>query len=618
MAQGGLARPGPGVGMDDIMDRIQDLLRQIRKNPNRPDLHNSLGRLYLQKGDRVAASKHFLSSAKLFADRRSLSRNINKAVASLKKLIRDFPENHDSHYLLADLYLEMEDTESAVGVYRSLADIYQRDGKLLMAVSVYDKITNSDPENIDEWIKFADLNKEAGMPFHASHSYMRAASLSAGMGKSSEEYDLALRALKVDPENKAALESIGRLIKESHGKKYDMEELFSLSRELDRDGHSEHALTIISMLESASGEQRFAVMAAQMHERLGKGGKAGAEAAPHKKSFSGKYFGMKVLVVDDEREIILLLEQILKEEGFQVLTARDGRQGYDIFMSERPGLVVSDAMLPKLHGFELCRKIKEESGESTKVMILTAVYKKYKYKGKIEKEYGVDEYLDKPFQITEFLDTLYKMAEAVYGRPAPEKTVFDDGANLAEGLFFLIAGDDKDLLPEVSAFCDRQGCTFKVVQDAKSMISFLEETVPDILLVTDQLRDLAPPAASWLVEKVLGIQSTTRVHITGSSSLQEWDSADFHHTASEPVNSDTLNTIVRMHRNAQARIALKGTEKKIRAEGRRMEALIRSKVERVLKSQYQLEHYYTGRIQKLEDELEAIKAGGKGKNTGGN
>ncbi|NOY86395.1 MAG: response regulator [Deltaproteobacteria bacterium] len=600
------------------MDRIQDLLRQIRKNPNRPDLHNSLGRLYLQKGDRVAASKHFLSSAKLFADRRSLSRNINKAVASLKKLIRDFPENHDSHYLLADLYLEMEDTESAVGVYRSLADIYQRDGKLLMAVSVYDKITNSDPENIDEWIKFADLNKEAGMPFHASHSYMRAASLSSGMGKSSEEYDLALRALKVDPENNAALESIGRLIKESHGKKYDMEELFSLSKELDRDGHSEQALTIISMLESASGEQRFAVMAAQMCERLGKGGKAGAEAAPHKKSFSGKYSGMKVLIVDDEREIILLLEQILKEEGFQVLTARDGRQGYDIFMSERPHLVVSDAMLPKLHGFELCRKIKEESGESTKVMILTAVYKKYKYKGKIEKEYGVDEYLDKPFQITEFLDTLYKMAEAVYDRPAPEKPAFDDGANLAKGLFFLIAGDDKDLLPEVAAFCDRQGCTFKVVQDAKSMISFLEETVPDILLLTDQLRDLAPPAASWLVEKVLGIQSTTRVHITESPSLHGWDSADFHHTVSEPVNSDTLNTIVRMHRNAQARIALKETEKKIRAEGRRMEALIRSKVERVLKSQYQLEHYYTGRIQKLEDELEAIKAGGKGKDTGGN
>ncbi|GBE15715.1 alkaline phosphatase synthesis transcriptional regulatory protein PhoP [bacterium BMS3Abin14] len=597
------------------MDRIQDLLSQVRKNPNRPDLHSSLGRLYLQRGDRVAASKHFLSSARLFADRRSPSRNINKAVASLRKLIRDFPENHDSYYLLADLHLEMEDTESAIVIYRSLADIYQRDGKLLMAVSVYDKITNSDPENMDGWIKFADLNKEAGMPFHSSHSYMRAAFLSSGMGRSSEEYDLALRALKVDPENKPALELIGRLIKEGNGAKHDMEELVSLSRELDRDGHSEQALTLISMLESASGEQRFAVMAAQMRERLGKDGTPETEIAHRNKSFSGKYSGMKVLIVDDEREIILLLEQILKEEGFQVLMARDGQQGYDIFMRERPRLVVSDAMLPKLHGFELCKRIKEEAGESTRVMILTAVYKKYKYKGKVEKEYGVDEYLDKPFQITEFIDTLYRMAKAVSGKPDMKNAALDNGKNSAEGLFFLIAGDNEELLSEVSSFCDRKGCAFKAVRDAKSMISFLEGVVPDILLVTDQLRDLAPPAAAWLVERVLGIRSATRVFITGSAIPGERDSSDFHHTVSAPVNFETLNAIVRLHRGADARTGLRGKEKKIGVDGRRMEALIRSKVERVLKSQYQLEHYYTGKIQKLEDELGAIKARGKGKDT---
>ena len=598
------------------MDRIQELLRQVRNNPNRPDLHNSLGRLYLQRGDGASASKYFLYAAKLFADKRSPSRNVNKAIAALKKLIRDFPEVHDACYLLADLYLEMEDINSAVGVYRSLADMYQRDGKLLMAVSVYDKITNTDPENIDEWIKFADLNKDAGMPFHASHSYLRAASLYAGQGKSSEEFDLSVKALEVDFENKDALESLGRLIQAEGGSKFDMDGLFSLAKELDREGHSEQALTIISMLESASGEHRFAVMAAQMRERLGKGEDAEEKISP-RKSGSGKFAGMKVLVVDDEREIILLLEQILKEEGFQVLTARDGQMGYDVFISERPPLVISDAMLPKLHGFELCRRIKNESGESTMVMILTAVYKKYKYKGKIESEYGVDEYLDKPFQITEFLDTLYRMAETVADRPPVQPAHHDREENQAEGLVFLIAGDDKDVLSNVSTFCDGFGCTFKVVPDLRSMVSSLEEVVPDVLLINDKLRDIAPSAAAWLVERVLGIQSVTMVNVTGLSSPDELDPTEFHHTISGSVDSNRLREIARFHRMAEDRTRLRGKESKIGAEARRMEALIRSKVERILTSQYQLEHYYTGKIQKLEDELGSIMARGEGKDPGG-
>jgi tetratricopeptide (TPR) repeat protein len=262
------------------MNRIQDLLRQVRKTPNRPDLHSNLGRLYIQQGNRAEGLKHFLSAARLFSDRRSPTRNLNKAVVALKKMIRDFPENHDSYYLLAEVYAEMDNVRSAVETYGSLSDMYEKAGKLLMAVSVYDKITNIDPDNIETWVEFARLNREAGMPYHAAQANVRAASLLIQLNREAEAFDLSLKALELDPDNSNALNLLGELMKGEGRFKYDKALLLSLADDLDRDGQTKQALGILSSLGEATGDDSYVVRATELRERAEFADSTGGEETP--------------------------------------------------------------------------------------------------------------------------------------------------------------------------------------------------------------------------------------------------------------------------------------------------------------------------------------------------
>jgi tetratricopeptide (TPR) repeat protein len=188
------------------MNQIKTLQEQIRKNPARADLHNSLGRLYQQQGDSTEAVKHFLAAARLFSGMNSPSRNVNKALAILRKLVRDFPSHNDSYYLLAEILQEMDNQDEAVEVYKSLSDLYRKEGKHLMAVSVFDKAISAAPDDQENWIRFGELNRDAGMPFHASQAFVKAASLGLEKRKGEPPAGLVVQALVLDPENAEALE----------------------------------------------------------------------------------------------------------------------------------------------------------------------------------------------------------------------------------------------------------------------------------------------------------------------------------------------------------------------------------------------------------------------------
>ena len=588
------------------MNRIQDLLKQLRKTPNRPDLHSNLGRLYIQQGNRTEAAKHFLSAARLFSDRRSPSRNLNKAVVALKKMVRDFPENHDSYYLLGEVYAEMEDVPAAVETYRRLSGMYEKAEKLLMAVSVHDKITNIDPGNIEAWIDFAKLNSESGMPYHSAQANVRAASLMAHSGREAESFELVVKALELDPENVGAYELLGELLKGEGKFRYDRTKLISLADDLIKEGQSKQTLIVLSRLGDITGDDSYAVKAAEIKGKVD-ASRSGDEGKGSKSSRSHDVEGAKVLVIDDEKEILLLLEQILKAEGFRVLTARDGQEGYEVFKKERPPLVISDAMLPKLHGFELCRRIKEESNQAAKVMILTAVYKKYKYKGKVEKEFNVDEYMDKPFQINEFLETFHKMARDVAEIPEEARAPNLEEVS-AEGLSIMVAGaDDSKLQSVVSAYCDRKMAAFRPVSDAKQLILELEESVPDIILMSDGIPGINPFIGAWLISSILGVRSATQILVCHEPDSFEESSKEFHDRIAAPVSDPVLDEVVKVHLDNAERTVQSRKEKRMSAQKRRSEATVHSKVDRVLKSQFQLEHRYTEKIKELEKEIEQLK-----------
>ncbi len=595
------------------MDQIQDLLKQLKRYPNRPDLHNSLGRLYQSKGDKDDASKHFLAAARLFYNPESPHRNLNKAIAILRKMMRDFPSLHDSYYLLSEILEEMDNQEEAIEVYQALSNRYRSEGKHLMAVSVFDKVIRSDPEDMESWITFANLNSDAGMPFHAAQAFVQAASIGMASGRSDSPGELIVKALKLDPENAEACELFRTLAGRGMTKEEEEQGMLGLADELDRNGQYEQALVLLELLQETRVQDKAQEAAQRIRRHSGLEEGEGAASSSQEKPFEG----IKVLVVDDEREILLLLEQILSGEGFHVFTARDGQEGLSVYMKERPPLVVTDAMMPKIHGFELCRRIKEESDNTARVMILTAVYKKYKYKGKVQEEYNVDEYLDKPFQITEFLQVFHRMAEGAREAPRYLPTTVPELEQVEEGprplQILLAAGNDMELIGRLESYSERKGLRLQVANDSTQLVEKLAAESPDILLLNEALPGIEPQVAAQFLKVFTDLESTTVVLVTRDKSRLEGPTGYFDHRVYAPLDNTVLDGIANLHRSSRRYEKVKGR----RVDEKRVEAIVRSKVDRILKSHNQLEEYYSTRVRELEEEVRGLKAKLEEKGEGG-
>jgi two-component system, OmpR family, alkaline phosphatase synthesis response regulator PhoP len=109
---------------------------------------------------------------------------------------------------------------------------------------------------------------------------------------------------------------------------------------------------------------------------------------------------MKILLIEDEKGLILTLTDRFVSEGFEVVSAVDGKKGFDLAMTGGFDLIVLDVMLPKKNGYDVCRDLRQK-GVNTPVLMLTA-------KGEtIDKvlglKLGADDYLTKPFEVIELL-----------------------------------------------------------------------------------------------------------------------------------------------------------------------------------------------------------------------
>ena len=115
----------------------------------------------------------------------------------------------------------------------------------------------------------------------------------------------------------------------------------------------------------------------------------------------------KVLICDDEPYVIESLSYLVKREGYQVITAEDGEDGFNKAKEILPDLIFLDVMMPKKSGFEVCQQLKKD--ERTKgiyIIILTA--RGEEFDEKRAKEAGVDEYITKPFSPR-------KLSEKIHG-----------------------------------------------------------------------------------------------------------------------------------------------------------------------------------------------------------
>jgi len=107
----------------------------------------------------------------------------------------------------------------------------------------------------------------------------------------------------------------------------------------------------------------------------------------------------KILIVDDEKNIVDILRFNLQKEGFATLEAYDGEQGLEMALNRKPDLILLDVMLPKMDGFTVCRKIRQTM--STPILMLTA--REEEVDKVLGLELGADDYITKPFSPRELV-----------------------------------------------------------------------------------------------------------------------------------------------------------------------------------------------------------------------
>ena len=108
----------------------------------------------------------------------------------------------------------------------------------------------------------------------------------------------------------------------------------------------------------------------------------------------------RILIVEDEKNIVDILTFNLNREGYETLEAYDGAAGLQLALEQNPDLILLDLMLPKMNGFDVCRNLRKEN-RSTPVIMLTA--REEETDKVLGLELGADDYITKPFSMRELL-----------------------------------------------------------------------------------------------------------------------------------------------------------------------------------------------------------------------
>lgn len=116
----------------------------------------------------------------------------------------------------------------------------------------------------------------------------------------------------------------------------------------------------------------------------------------------------KILIVDDEEDLVEMLTFRLRAADYDVVSARDGREGLEKAKTEKPDLIILDVMMPKMDGYHVCRTLKSDNAyKNIPIIMLTAkVLDGDKKAGEIA---GADDYITKPFDGGELLAKIKKL-----------------------------------------------------------------------------------------------------------------------------------------------------------------------------------------------------------------
>jgi len=164
---------------------------------------------------------------------------------------------------------------------------------------------------------------------------------------------------------------------------------------------------------------------------------------PKDKGQEAKAGQRTVLVVDDEDEIRKLLRRVLEARGYRVREADRGNTALKLVKEEPPDVMILDAMLPEVHGFDIARRIKgSERYGKIPIIMVSAVYRGWRFAEDLKASYGVDAFIEKPFKISDVVNAVEKALEQKKDSPdAAEKISAEAERQLAAGIAAYKAGD---------------------------------------------------------------------------------------------------------------------------------------------------------------------------------
>jgi CheY-like chemotaxis protein len=152
----------------------------------------------------------------------------------------------------------------------------------------------------------------------------------------------------------------------------------------------------------------------------------------------------RILVVDDSDDIRELLVRVFRERDYEVFESARGLDALQKVRSCAPDVLVLDAMLPEIHGFDICRRIKGSRRYGhIPVIVVSAVYRGWRFAEDLKRSYGVAEFLEKPFRIGEILGAVERAIEGKSrsGEGEPEPVTGQAGDHLQAGIEAYSRGD---------------------------------------------------------------------------------------------------------------------------------------------------------------------------------
>src|SRR5437588_3058502 len=172
---------------------------------------------------------------------------------------------------------------------------------------------------------------------------------------------------------------------------------------------------------------------------------------------------VKILIVEDEPNMVAGLRDNFEFEGYQVITAADGVAGLDRALSESPNLIILDVMMPRMSGLEVCKQLKAKR-PSLPIIMLTA--RGQEIDKVVGLELGADDYVTKPFSIRELMARVKAVLRRVSPQaPTPEVYRFSDVEVNIRGNEVRRAGSRVELSAKEFALL-----TYFISQDRKSVV----------------------------------------------------------------------------------------------------------------------------------------------------